>query len=194
MGRDKRGGLQTHQAWPSPAVGPEPKQGRLGIGWLQNKTLLVPSASVLGSQRLSGTSPGYRKHSTLLGGFLWWPSSVPDNGAGDQQQISSSNIPGNQLDQSGHQPLIPLRLHLGRWGRLCATMGFGSDEIAPAIRAFCRLFSLSLVLGISSKHGVAGAEGAAMSIHRRVRTKPDGARTRWTERQRAASRLAVARK
>ena len=113
-------------------------------------------------------------------------SSVPDN---DQQQISSSNIPGNHLDQSGHQPLIPLRLHLGRWGRLCATMDFGSDEIAPGLAISSLSLSLSLqVPGISSKHGVAGAEGAAMFCVCRVEfvreqkpPKPDGARTRWTQ-------------
>lgn len=56
------GGAPAH----SGGRGPKPKQGRLGIGWLQNKTLLVPSESVLGSQRLSGTSAGYRIHSTAL--------------------------------------------------------------------------------------------------------------------------------
>lgn len=56
------GGAPAH----SGGRGPKPKQGRLGIGWLQNKTLLVPSESVLGSQRLSGTSAGYRIHSTPL--------------------------------------------------------------------------------------------------------------------------------
>lgn len=55
-----------------------------------------------------------------FGAFPVGASSVPGHG---QQQISSSNIPGNQLDQSGHQPRVPLRLHLWRWGRLCATMG-----------------------------------------------------------------------
>lgn len=67
-----------------------------------------------------------------FGAFPVVASSVPGHG---QQQISPSNIPGKQLDQSGHQPRVPLRLHLWRWGRLCATMGSlgggRGEEIAP---------------------------------------------------------------
>lgn len=93
-------------------------------------------------------------------------SSVPDC---DQQQISSSNIPGNQLDQSGHQPRVPLRLHLWRWGRLCATMGsWGGDEIAPG-----QAFSLFSFLFFSSQ--VPSAAPAANMASR----GPRGAESAW---------------
>lgn len=127
-------------------------------------------------------------------------SSVPDC---DQQQISSSNIPGNQLDQSGHQPRVPLRLHLWRWGRLCATMGsWGGTRLHLARPFLFSLLFLSSALGsTSSKHGVAGAEGGrggqnlpGSGVCSRAETR---ARTfarwtdsgHWTEMQRAASRL-----
>lgn len=124
-------------------------------------------------------------------------SSVPDC---DQQQISSSNIPGNQLDQSGHQPRVPLRLHLWRWGRLCATMGSSGGTRLHLARPFLfSLLFLSSALGsTSSKHGVAGAEGGRICLGLGfVREQKQGPRTftrwtdsgHWTEMQRAASRL-----
>lgn len=102
-----------------------------------------------------------------FGAFPVVASSVPGHG---QQQISSSNIPGNQLDQSGHQPRVPLRLHLWRWGRLCATMGSlgggGGKRLHLGGQAF--FFSLLFQYGVpaaSSKHpGVAGAEGAESNL------------------------------
>lgn len=127
-------------------------------------------------------------------------SSVPDC---DQQQISSSNIPGNQLDQSGHQPRVPLRLHLWRWGRLCATMGsWGGTRLHLARPFLFSLFSfLFFPLKCPRQHeqqtwrrgGRGGQNLPGSGVCSRAETR---ARTftrwtdsgHWTEMQRAASR------
>lgn len=147
--------------------GPKPKQGRLGIGWLQNKTLLVPSASVLGSQRLSGTSAGYRIRSTPLVHSLWWPRRFRAMASSKSRRAiypgtNSTSLDINRVFRSGFiygggddyvQPWV-------LWG------GGGGKRLHLGGQA--SFFSLLFQYGVpaaSSKHpGVAGAEGAESNL------------------------------
>lgn len=197
--------LQTHQAWlvtvgvatGARAGGPKAETGS-ARDWLVTEQNPPCSIRVRAGQPTAFWNVGRLQNTQhWRGAILVVASSVPGHG---QQQISSSNIPGNQLDQSGHQPRVPLRLHLWRWGRLCATMGSRGGKRLHWRLARPFFFSLLfLTLEVpsaasASKHGVAGAEGAESNLPGFVLHEKGGRTVDSGEMQRAASRLAVARK
>lgn len=194
--------LQTHQAWlvtvgvatGARAGGPKAETGS-ARDWLVTEQNPPCSIRVRAGQPTAFWNVGRLQNTQHTSGLSFVvASSVPGHG---QQQISSSNIPGNQLDQSGHQPRVPLRLHLWRWGRLCATMGSRrGEEIAPGqVFFFCRLFLTSALSKQTWRRGGRGGRIESARVWGLFTSGQKGGRTVDSgEMQRAASRLAVARK